>query len=118
MPDTPPLVFEPRTLIDGQLVEVEAGTFTNINPAAEKPLGKVSAASKADGHRAIDPARRAFDESRWSTDHTFCKWCLEAPAAYGENVTHWRVSRIDYQGARKAYTSGVRGWAALPARLG
>jgi len=51
MPDTPSLVPKPRLLIDGQFVEVEAGT--------------------------VDAAR-----------------------------------------ARKACTPGVRGWAALPARLG
>jgi hypothetical protein len=118
MPDTPPVVFELRTLIDGQLVEGEAGTFTNINPAMETALGKVSDASKADRHRAIDAARRAFGEPGWSTDHTFGKWYLEGPEAYVKDVTHWRDSRTDYRGARKACTSGVRGWAALRARLG
>jgi hypothetical protein len=104
-------------LIDGQLAEGEAGTFTNINPAREKALGKVSDASKADRHRAIDAARRAFGKSGWSTGHTFRTWCLE-PATYMKDVTYWRDWRIDYQAARKACTSSVRGWAALPARLG
>ena len=45
-------------LIDGKLVDGEAGTFTNINPANEDVLGEVADASKADMHRAIDAARR------------------------------------------------------------
>jgi acyl-CoA reductase-like NAD-dependent aldehyde dehydrogenase len=64
-------------LIDGKLVEGEAGTFENINPATEESLGQVSDGSKADMHRAIDAARRAFDETDWSTNHAFRKQCLE-----------------------------------------
>ena len=64
-------------LIDGKLVDGEAGTFTNINPATEEVLGEVADASKADMHRAIDAARRAFDETDWSTDRAFRKRCLE-----------------------------------------
>ena len=40
--------FESRMLIDGDLVDGEAGTFTNINPANEDVLGEVADASKAD----------------------------------------------------------------------
>jgi aldehyde dehydrogenase (NAD+) len=64
-------------LIDGKLVDGEAGTFTNINPATEEVLGEVADASKADMHRAIDAARRAFDETDWSTSPGFRKACLE-----------------------------------------
>ena len=49
--------FESRMMIDGKLVDGEAGTFTNINPANEEILGEVSDASKADMNRAIDAAR-------------------------------------------------------------
>ena len=68
MTDTPKVRFESRMLIDGKLVDGEAGTFTNINPATEEVLGEVADASKADMHRAIDAARRAFDETDWSTE--------------------------------------------------
>ena len=68
--------FENRMLIDGKLVEGQAGTFTNINPATEEVIGEVSDASKADMHRAIDAARRAFDETDWSTNHKFRQKCL------------------------------------------
>ncbi|HEX5066500.1 MAG TPA: aldehyde dehydrogenase family protein, partial [Myxococcota bacterium] len=67
MPDKPN--FESRMLIDGKLVESQTGaTFANINPATEAILGRVADASMADMQRAIDAARRAFDETGWSTD--------------------------------------------------
>ena len=77
MTDRPDVRFEPRMLIDGQLVRGEAGTFANVNPATEEVLGTVADASRADMHRAIDAARRAFDETDWSTDRALRKRCLE-----------------------------------------
>ena len=68
--------FESRMLIDGKLVDGEAGTFANINPATEAVIGEVTDASAADVDRAIDAARRAFDETSWSTDHAFRQRCL------------------------------------------
>ena len=50
---------ESRMLIDGKLVDGEAGTFANINPASEETIGEVSDASAADMSRAVDAARRA-----------------------------------------------------------
>ena len=72
----PDVRHEPRMMIDGKLVEGSAGTFTTINPATEEPLGEVADASVADMHRAIDAARRAFDETDWSTNHAFRQRCL------------------------------------------
>src|SRR6478752_807103 len=63
-------------MIDGSLVDGQAGTFTNINPATEEVLGEVADASKADMHRAIDAARRAFDETDWSTNRALRQRCL------------------------------------------
>ena len=77
MSDTPAVEFETRILIDGELVEGEAGTFTNVNPATEEVLGEVADASHADMARAIDAARRAFDETGWSTDRGLRRRCLE-----------------------------------------
>ena len=72
----PDVRFESKMMIDGKLVDGEAGAFTNINPATEEVLGEVADASKADMHRAIDAARRAFDETDWSTNHAFRQRCL------------------------------------------
>src|ERR1700723_4272666 len=77
MTDTVKVRFEPKMMIDGKLVDGQAGTFTNINPATEETLGEVADASKEDMHRAIDAARRAFDETDWSTNHALRKRCLE-----------------------------------------
>ncbi len=65
-------------LIDGKLVEADgARVFDNLNPTTEKVLGQAADASAADMQRAIEAARRAFDETTWSTDRTFRKRCLE-----------------------------------------
>jgi aldehyde dehydrogenase (NAD+) len=68
---------ERRMLIDGALVEAASGrTFDNINPATEEVLGDVADADADDMRRAIAAARRAFDETSWSTDHSFRARCL------------------------------------------
>ena len=56
-------------LVDGALVESGPGrTFDNVNPATEEVIGQVADGSHAEMHRAIDAARRAFDETDWSTN--------------------------------------------------
>src|SRR3954469_6261947 len=78
MSDTPTVHPEHRMLIDGDLVEADSGaTFENVNPATEEVLGTVADASKAEMQRAIAAARRAFDETDWSTNHALRKHCLE-----------------------------------------
>ena len=69
---------EVRLLIDGELTEAESGKrFDNINPATEEVLGQVADASVADMGKAIAAARRAFDETDWSTNRAFRRRCLE-----------------------------------------
>jgi len=77
MAEAPEVRFESKMLIDGELVDGRQGTFPNINPATEEVLGEVADASKADLHRAIDAARRAFDETDWPTNRALRKRCLE-----------------------------------------
>lgn len=68
---------ETRLLIDGKLVEAQSGrTFQNINPATEEVLGDVADAGSQDMDTAIAAARRAFDETDWSTKHKFRQQCL------------------------------------------
>ena len=68
---------EHRMLIDGKLVEAKSGkTFDNINPATEEVLGQVADAGHEDMEAAIAAARRAFDETAWSTDKELRKRCL------------------------------------------
>jgi aldehyde dehydrogenase (NAD+) len=69
---------EARMLIDGKLVEAAGGrTYENINPATEESIGSVADASAEDVDRAIGAARRAFDETDWSTNRAFRKQCLQ-----------------------------------------
>lgn len=122
MPETP--THERRMLIDGKLVDGEAGTFANINPATEDVVGEVSDGSKADMHRAIDAARRSFDDTDWSTNHGFRKRCLEQlhDAIEGE-VEELREELIREVGCPRAVTHGPQLDAPLadglryPARL-
>jgi len=69
---------EPRMLVDGQLIDADSGaTFDNVNPATEEVIGQVADASAAEMRRAISAARRAFDETSWSTDRAFRARCLQ-----------------------------------------
>ncbi|HET6950378.1 MAG TPA: aldehyde dehydrogenase family protein [Acidimicrobiales bacterium] len=68
---------ETRMLIGGRLVDADSGaTFSNVNPATEEVLGEVADASPAEVHRAIDAARRSFDDTDWSTNRELRKRCL------------------------------------------
>ncbi|MEE3328631.1 MAG: aldehyde dehydrogenase family protein [Myxococcota bacterium] len=69
---------ESRNLIDGELGAASSGsTFDNINPATEEVIGQVADGTSEDMDRAIGAARRAFDETDWSTNHAFRRTCLE-----------------------------------------
>ncbi len=72
-----PLDPETRNLIDGRLVEASNGNrFDNINPATEEVLGSTADGTKDDMEAAVAAARRAFDESDWSTNHEFRAKCI------------------------------------------
>jgi aldehyde dehydrogenase (NAD+) len=65
-------------LIDGALVEARSGRrFENLNPATEEVLGDVADAGAEDIAVAIAAARRAFEETDWSTNRALRKRCLE-----------------------------------------
>src|SRR5690242_1856305 len=120
----PEIAFETKMTIDGKLVDGDAGTFTNINPATEEVLGEVADASRADMHRAIDAARRAFDETDWSTNHSLRQRCLlqlhDAIEAEKEELREELILEV---GCPRAVTFGAQLDAPLedglkyPARL-
>ncbi len=63
---------ESRLLIDGRLTDAVSGaTFANVNPATEEVVGQVADGGVEDMELAIAAARRAFDETDWSTDRAF-----------------------------------------------
>ncbi len=69
---------ESRMLIDGKLTDASSGTtFDNVNPATEEVIGQVADGTEQDMRTAIEAARRAFDETDWSTNRAFRKRCLQ-----------------------------------------
>ena len=69
---------EQRMLIDGKLTDAASGkTYSNVNPATEEVLGEIADAGTDDMERAIEAARRAFDDTDWSTNREFRKRCLQ-----------------------------------------
>lgn len=106
--------FEPKMMIDGKLVDGQAGTFTNINPATEEPLGEVADASKEDMHRAIDAARRAFDETDWSTNRELRKRCLlqlhEAIESEKEELREELILEVVRRGPSRSGPSWTPRW--------
>jgi aldehyde dehydrogenase (NAD+) len=68
---------ESRMLVDGELVAAESGAeFDNVSPATGLVLGATAAAGANDMARAIGAARRAFDETDWSTNGALRQRCL------------------------------------------
>ena len=60
---------EPRMLVGGRLHGAADGaTYPVLNPATGEEIGRAPDAGPADMDAAIGAARRAFDESSWSTD--------------------------------------------------
>ncbi len=55
--------------IDGKRCEGAAGTFATVNPATEETLGVAADAVAGDMDRAIEAARRAFDDTDWSRNN-------------------------------------------------
>ena len=73
----PQFASESRMLIDGKLVEATGGRlYDNVNPATEEIVGQVADATADDMDRAIGAARRAFDETDWSTNLELRTRCM------------------------------------------
>jgi acyl-CoA reductase-like NAD-dependent aldehyde dehydrogenase len=116
--------METKMMIDGRLVDGEAGTFANINPATEEVIGQVADASHADMQRAIDAARRAFDTTDWSTNRELRKRCLEQlQAALEAEQEELREELILEAGCPRLVTHGpqldapLSGALTYPAKL-
>jgi len=67
----------PHQLIDGKLVPASDGaTYPILNPATGQPIGHAPDGAADDLDAAIAGARRAFDETEWSTDTALRVRCL------------------------------------------
>ncbi len=108
--------------MDGVLVPASDGaTFDNVNPATEAVIGVAPDASAADMDAAIGAARRAFDETDWSTNLAFRVRCLrQLSAAMTNHVEELRATTVAEVGAPIALTHGPQletpiegiGWVA------
>jgi len=95
-------------LIDGELVGAEGGrTMVSLNPATEEPVGESADATVSDTRRAIAAARRAFDETTWSTDAKHRATCLrQLAAAMRENLEELRELTVREVGVPVSMTTG------------
>ncbi len=102
------LLREERLLIDGELVHATGNrTYENINPATEEVIGVAADAGPDDIERAIAAARRAFDETEWSRDHSLRARCLrQLHEAFEENLEPLRESYVAEVGCPVAMTAG------------
>ncbi|ORB31822.1 aldehyde dehydrogenase [Mycolicibacterium parafortuitum] len=100
---------ESKLLVDGKLVDGSAGTFTTSNPATEETLGVAADASAEDMSAAIGAARRAFDETGWSTDTELRVRCLrQLQTAMRDHVEELRDLTISEVGAPRMLTAAAQ----------
>ena len=104
LPDVP----EPALLIDGELTKASGGeSYPIVNPATGVEIGVAPDASESDVDSAIAAARRAFDESSWSTDHSFRVHCLrQLHAALLDHAAAMRSLTTVEAGAPAFLTAG------------
>ncbi|WP_336881704.1 aldehyde dehydrogenase [Rhodococcus globerulus] len=110
-------------LVDGKLVPGSGGTFDILNPATEEVLGQAAEGTSVDMDAAIAAARRAFDTTDWSRNHTFRAHCLRQLCdALESHIEELRDITIAEVGAPRMLTSGpqlegpiddLRYWAQL-----
>ncbi|BBY24381.1 aldehyde dehydrogenase [Mycobacterium stomatepiae] len=91
--------------IDGKLSAGSAGTFPTINPATEEVLGVAADANADDMSRAIEAARRAFDETDWSRNTELRVRCVrQLQAAMRQHLEELRDLTIAEVGAPRMLT--------------
>ncbi|MFN2560498.1 MAG: aldehyde dehydrogenase [Jatrophihabitans sp.] len=94
-----------QLLIDGKLAAASGGaTYPIVTPATEEVIGAAPAATAGDVGAAVAAARRAFDETAWSTDVGFRIECLR----------QLHRALVDHGPAMRALTTAEAG---APARL-
>jgi aldehyde dehydrogenase (NAD+) len=100
---------ESQLLIDGKLVAGSSGTFTTLNPATEEVLGVAADASAGDMDRAIEAARRAFDDTDWSTNTELRVRCIrQLQQAMRDHAEELRELTIAEVGAPRMLTSAAQ----------
>jgi aldehyde dehydrogenase (NAD+) len=93
-------------LIDGKLTAGSAGTFPTINPATEEVLGTAADANADDMGRAIEAARRAFDDTDWSRNTELRVRCVrQLRDALRDHLEELREITIAEVGAPRMLTA-------------
>lgn len=97
-----------RMLINGELVTGK-GSYPSINPATEEVFGHAPEATVADAEAAIKAARRAFDDTDWSTNVELRIRCLDQlHKALIEHREELAALTIEEVGATVALTHGAQ----------
>jgi aldehyde dehydrogenase (NAD+) len=95
--------------IDGKMSPGKGGTFPTINPATEEVLGVAADAEADDMSRAIDAARRAFDDTDWSRNTDLRVRCVrqlrDAMRAHTEELREITIAEV---GAPRMLTAGAQ----------
>ncbi|MGE2834349.1 aldehyde dehydrogenase [Mycobacterium sp. SMC-4] len=100
---------ESKLYIDGKLVAGSAGSFATINPATEETLGVAADADAADMGAAIEAARRAFDDTDWSTNTELRVRCIrQLQQAMRDHVEELRELTMAEVGAPRMLTSAAQ----------
>jgi aldehyde dehydrogenase (NAD+) len=101
---------EERMFVGGQLRPADSGqTFENVNPATEEVIGEAADGSERDMDAAISAARRAFDETGWSTDLAFRVRCLrQLSDALGKFADQLRPTVVAEVGCPVLLTGGAQ----------
>jgi aldehyde dehydrogenase (NAD+) len=100
---------ESRLLIDGKLTAGSGGTFATVNPATEEVLGVAADATPDDMDQAIGAARRAFDETDWSTNVELrVRGIRQLQQAMRDHVEELRELTMAEVGAPRMLTSAAQ----------
>ncbi len=94
----------PQLLVDGKLTGAGDGTtYPVVDPATGREIGRAPDATAEDVDRAIGAARRAFDETEWSTDLALRVRCLR----------QLHEALVDHGDAMRALTTAEAGAPAF-----
>ncbi|WP_025736884.1 aldehyde dehydrogenase [Mycobacterium genavense] len=92
--------------IDGKMSAGGAGIFPTVNPATEEVLGVAADADADDMSRAIEAARRAFDDTDWSRNTELRVRCVrQLREAMLQHLEELREMTIAEVGAPRMLTS-------------
>ncbi len=95
--------------IDGKLSTGNSGTFPTLNPATEEVLGVAADADADDMSRAIDAARRGFDDTDWSRNTELRVRCVrQLRDAMREHIEELREITIAEAGAPRMLTAAAQ----------